>query len=512
MALVPEFHMLKNILDIPVLGPIVRSTWTWRLVRLTMLALLLVMIAFGWHQHAIPGVKVRDPLMYANFTTFNLWVLWMMGMVVIALVLGRSWCTVCPVGWLNGVLSRFGLHREMPTWLNNFVPVTLVLVLLQLLVYFFSIHRYPDYTAVFLAWMLILALAAGLIFRQRSFCLLLCPAGAVFSLYARLAPWQLRVKEKATCAGCSAKPCISTEPTWRQAALGGLRLNWRARPEGCPVGLVPAEVEDSSACTLCLNCVQTCCNDNVLLGSRPWPGDLMKKGLRFGETLFFLVLLGLLTANFAKVYVPLRETIFWLPENLALVLGWQETGFYPLAVIWVCLLFPLLLMLPGLIVYLVGQIKVSTLDGEPERIPRDISTPSFFSGIMPLLGRLALPLLPLVLSAHFALAIVKLNAKIGYLPLTLQDPSGVKSFLALNIMRTLAPPGVLIPLDSLKWVIVAILVAGLLFSILAARTVAKAEFKGLKGKDRPFLAASLVSLLILSGFYGSTVVEWLFVR
>ena len=217
--------MLKNILDIPVFGAILRSTWTWRLVRLSMLALLLVMIAFGWHQHAIPGVAVRDPLMYANFTTFNLWVLWMMGMVVVALLLGRSWCTVCPVGWLNGVLSRFGLRREMPSWLNSFVPVTLVLVLLQLLVYFFSVHRYPDYTAVFLTWMVLLALVAGLVFRRRSFCLLLCPAGAVFSLYARLAPWQLRVRDKDVCAGCSGKPCISTEPTWRQATLGSLRLN-----------------------------------------------------------------------------------------------------------------------------------------------------------------------------------------------------------------------------------------------------------------------------------------------
>jgi polyferredoxin len=504
--------MLKNILNIPVLGPIVRLTWTWRLVRLSMLALLLVMIAFGWHQHAIPGVNVRDPLMYSNFTTFNLWVLWMMGMVVVAMALGRSWCTVCPVGWLNGVLSRFGLRREMPDWLNNFVPVTLVLVFLQLLVYFFSIHRYPDYTAVFLAWMLILALAAGLVFRQRSFCLLLCPAGAVFSLYARLAPWQLRVADKAVCASCLAKPCISTEPAWRQAALGGLRLNWRARPEGCPVGLVPAEIDNSSACTLCLNCVQTCCNDNVSLGSRPWPGDLKKSGLRSGETLFFLVLLGLLTANFAKVYVDLREAIFWLPENLALALGWQETGFYPLAVIWVGLLFPLLLLLPGLLVYLVGQIKVSTLEGEPASGSRDGLATPFLPGIMPLLGRLALPLLPLVLSAHFALAIVKLNAKFGYLPLALQDPSGVKSFLAINIMQTLAPPGVLVPLDILKWVIVGILLAGLALSVMAARTVAKTDFEGQGKLDRPFLIAALVSLVILSGFYGSTVVEWLFVR
>ncbi len=504
--------MLKNILDIPVLGAIVRSAWTWRLVRLAMLALLLVMIAFGWHQHAIPGVDVRDPLMYANFTTFNLWVLWMMGMVVVAMILGRSWCTVCPVGWLNGVLSRFGLRRELPTWLNNFVPVTLVLVLLQLLVYFFSVHRYPDYTAVFLTWMVILALVAGLVFRRRSFCLLLCPAGAVFSLYARLAPWQLRVRDKEVCAGCSAKPCVSTEPTWRQATLGSLRLNWRTRPEGCPVSLVPAEIKDSSACTLCLNCVQTCCNDNVSLGTRRWLGDLQQGGLRSGETFFFLVLLGLLTANFAKVYVDLREAIFWLPEKLALALGWDAVGFYPLAVIWIGLIFPLLLLLPGLIVYLVGQIKVSTLAEEPAGVPQDISTTSFVSAIMPLLGRLALSLLPLVLSAHLALAIVKLNAKLGYLPLTLQDPSGVKSFLAINVMQTLTPPGVLISLDVLKWVVVLILLLGFLLALLAARTVASLEIEGQQRMDRPFLMATLLSLFILSGFYGSTVVEWLFVR
>lgn len=504
--------MLKNILDIPLLGSVIRSSWTWRLLRLAMLALLLAMIAFGWHQHAIPGVSVRDPLMYTNFTTFNLWVLWMMGIVLVAMVLGRSWCTVCPVGWLNGVFSRFGLRREMPGWLSGFVPVTLVLVLLQLLVYFFSIHRYPDYTAVFLTWMLILALAAGLVFRRRSFCLLLCPAGAVFSLYARLAPWQLRVRDKDVCTGCAGKPCISTEPVWKQAVLGSLSLNWRTRPEGCPVSLVPAEIKDSSACTLCLNCVQTCCNDNLSLGARRWPGDLRQGVLSPGESLFFLVLLGLLTANFAKVYVGLREAIFWLPENLALALGWDAAGFYPLAVLWIGLLFPLLLLLPGLIIYLIGQVKVSTLEEAPVARPQYVSTASFMNGIVSLLGRLALPLLPLVLSAHVALAAVKLNAKLGYLPLALQDPSGVQSFLAINIMQTLAPPAVLVSLDILKWVVAVILITGLSLSLMAARLVAMPETQGRGRVDRAFWAASLVSLFILSSFYGSTVVEWLFVR
>jgi polyferredoxin len=504
--------MLRNILDIPFFGAIIRSTWTWRLLRLAMLGLLLVMIAYGWHQHAIPGVDVRDPLMYSNFTTFNLWVLWMMGMVVVAMFLGRSWCTVCPVGWLNGLISRFGMRREMPSWLNNFIPVTLVLVLLQLLVYFLSIHRYPDYTALLLACMVVLALVMGLIFRRRSFCLLFCPAGAVFSLYARLAPWQLRVKEKTVCESCQAKPCISTEQVWKQASVSGLRLNWRTRAEGCPVALVPAAISDSAACTLCLNCVQTCCNDNVSLGFRNWPGDLRQGGLRPSEALFFMVLLGMLTANFAKVYVTLREAIFWLPENLALSLGWDAGGFYPLAMLWVGLIFPLLIMLPGLLVYLIGQIKVSTLEGEPDDAPREVTATFTLSGFMTLLGQMAMPLLPLVLSAHLTLAIVKLNAKFGYLPLALQDPSGVKSFLAINVMQTMSPPGVLIALDILKWVIVVILIVGFALSVAAAWTVAKSEDNGQQKVDRPFFVAALVTLFILSGFYGSTVMEWLFVR
>jgi len=504
--------MLKNILDIPFLGSMIRSTWTWRLLRLAMLGLLLVMIAYGWHQHAIPGVAVRDPLMYTNFATFNLWVLWMMGMIFVALLLGRSWCTLCPVGWINGLISRLGLRREMPRWLNNFIPVTLVLVALQLLVYFLSIHRYPDYTAVLLTWMLILALVVGLVFRRRSFCLLLCPAGAVFSLYARLAPWQLRVKEKNVCANCHEKPCISTDQIWKQASINGVRLNWRTQPEGCPVALIPAEINDSSACTLCLNCVQTCCNDNVALGTRSWPGDLRQGGLRPSEALFFLVLLGMLTANFAKVYVDLREAIFWLPENLALSLGWDAAGFYPLAMIWVGLIFPLLILLPGLLVYLVGQVRVSTLDGEPVEMPSETTSTFTLTGFMQLLGRLALPLLPLVLSAHLALAIVKLNAKLGYLPLALQDTSGVKSFLAINIMQTLSPPGALVSLDIVKWVIVVTLVAGLALSVVASWIVAKSDEGGKQKIDRPFIAATLVTLVVLSGFYGSTVMEWLFVR
>mgnify|MGYP006874999017 CR=1 FL=1 len=52
--------MLKNMLDIPFFGAMMRSPWTWRLLRVAMLGLLFVMIAYGWHQHAIPGDGTRQ--------------------------------------------------------------------------------------------------------------------------------------------------------------------------------------------------------------------------------------------------------------------------------------------------------------------------------------------------------------------------------------------------------------------------------------------------------------------
>ena len=90
----------------------------------------------------------------------------------------------------------------------------------------------------------------------------------------------------------------------------------------------------------------------------------------------------------------------------------------------------------------------------------------------PVIGRQAMALLPLILTAHLILALVKFNAKLGYLPLVLQDPSGVKSYLALSVMRTLPAPGVLITLDVLKWLIAVVLAAGAGASLWACGQVA----------------------------------------
>lgn len=498
--------MSKNLFNIKGLGPILRSGWTWRLIRLGALVLMMAMAAYGWRHHAIPGVPVKDPLMYTNLANYFFWVLWIMGVVFVALFFGRAWCAVCPLGWINGLVSRFGLKLPVPGWLSNFVPVTTTLVVLQLAVYFLAVHRYPDYTASLLALMIVLAVLAGLLFRKRAFCSLLCPAGAVFGLYARVAPFQLRAADPEVCASCETRDCIAGTSLWRRFALGRGVFFWHSRRPDCPVDLVPAEIEDSAACTLCLYCARNCAKGNIILGRRPWLDDLGKKGLPASETFFFLVLLGMLTANFSKVYVDLREAIFWVPQNAAQILGWESAGFYLLATFWVTLALPLFLMLPGYLVLRLFEFK------------SDIAEPASFDeghpaaesiDFWPLLGRLALPFIPLVLSAHVVLAVVKLNAKGAYLPYVLRDPTGVKSYLAMNVMHTVPAPGVLVSLDVLKWIVLALLGGGWLVSLAAAR---RAGHRLYGHAAAGYLAASAFGVSMLAGLYGAVVIRWLFIR
>lgn len=500
--------MLRNLFEWRGLGRLLLSPLPLRLFRLGLFALLLGMLAWGWHQHAIPGVATPDPLMYTNLTTQLFWVWWMFAVVLLALFFGRAWCSVCPVGWLNEVVARFGLARPLPSWLDNFVPVTLTLVLLQLAVYLFAIHRYPDYTARLIGLMLLLALLIGLVFRKRAFCTLFCPAGAVLGLYARVAPWQLRVADEDICVGCAGRECVSGGRHWARLSLGNAVLYWHGRRRECPVDLIPAEVRDSGACQLCLQCARNCPHNNLRLGGRPWLADIVPGTLSPSENFFLLVLLGLLTANFTKFYNELRETIFRVPEQAAVLLGWEASGYYLLATLWVTLALPVLLLLPGWLLLKLGRLRIHPQAAPPPSsdLPLPDRTPGFWAG----LGALALPCLPLLLAAHLAMGLVKVNAKAGFLPYALQDSSGVKSYLAMNVMQLAPPPGVLIPLDVLKWLVLAILLAGFAGALLAARRMAAR----LENHDSSRFGQGAAGLVVLccGALYIAVVVQWLFIR
>jgi polyferredoxin len=140
-----------------------------------------------------PDWKAEDlmSLRKTNLTTLVVWGLWWPAMIGMALVLGRAWCTVCPMELVNRagdtVARKVGWPRaRLGKFLRAGWFIIVLYLALQLLVAGLSIHRVPHYTSIFLLVLLSGAIITGLVFREpRSFCRAFCPAGALLSVYGR---------------------------------------------------------------------------------------------------------------------------------------------------------------------------------------------------------------------------------------------------------------------------------------------------------------------------------------
>jgi len=162
----------------------------------------------------------------------------------------------------------------------------------------------------------------------------------------------------------------------------------------------------------------------------------------------------------------------------------------------------LLLALPGMIIYRLRFMKVTAAEGPSEPEQKTVKN-SIFAGLSDLL----LPTIPLLLASHLILAVVKLNAKLGYFPLALSDLSGVKSYLAVHLMGTLPQPGVLVSIDLLKWFVLLLLIIGYLLAILAVKKIASA-----RESTKFYFFGTLINISLLAGLYLDTVIRWLFLR
>jgi len=111
----------------------------------------------------------------------------------------------------------------------------------------------------------------------------------------------------------------------------------------------------------------------------------------------------------------------------------------------------------------------------------------------------------LALGAHAALALVKLNAKAGYLPYLLYDPTGAATYLAIYASRLLPVPDLLIPLSALRWLASVCLALGFLAG-------GRELWRSRRGTVSAGRAASFyaLSFAAAASLLGAALVHWLF--
>ncbi|MCF6248367.1 MAG: hypothetical protein L3J69_13560 [Desulfobacula sp.] len=215
-----------------------------------------------------------------NIAIIIVWILWWFLLKSVFVPLGgRLWCMICPLPapaeWISrkaftavrfikkpikGKHHKFtGLGLDWPKKLRN-MWLQNIIFLLMISFGIILITR-PVATAIMFLLILSATLVLAFIFRNRVFCLYLCPVGGFVGNYSMASMTALRVIDKDVCKKHKNKACLTGSPD-----------GW-----GCPWNQYPGTMDRNNYCGLCTECVKTCPKNNVGFFLRPFGSDTRVK-------------------------------------------------------------------------------------------------------------------------------------------------------------------------------------------------------------------------------------------
>jgi ferredoxin len=253
----------SDVLRWPGIGTFLR----WRHAR-TSLQIVLLLVAIIVIIHGLVGPQIAP----ANLATVLTWVHYRGLLVVALLAAGNFFCTGCPFVLVRDVGRR--LHApssRWPRWLRTKWIGIALLVSVLFAYELFDLWALPRTTAWLVLAYFAGALTIDLVFTGATFCKYLCPIGQFNFVASTMSPLEVRVRAPETCRTCHTADCIKG----RREGDAGQRLAQR----GCELGLfLPSKIGNLD-CTFCLDCVQACPHDNVVLATR-MPGLELVDGRR----------------------------------------------------------------------------------------------------------------------------------------------------------------------------------------------------------------------------------------
>jgi ferredoxin len=246
----------------PVINRLLRSRWP---------QFLIAAVALGGFAFAIAAGLAGTPVGSRNFAIVMVWIAWWAALILVLVpLLGRGWCSVCPIPlpgeWLQrGALlgpatgsSRRGLGLNL-RWPNRLRNIWLQNAGFALLAVFSPVVlTQPRVTAWVLLALFVVAVALSLVYERRAFCRYVCPVGGFVGLYAQFAPIEVRVKDTSVCAAHTEKSCYTGS----------------ADGYGCPWQVFPGGLVKNTYCGACMECLRACPLDNIAINLRPPGADL----------------------------------------------------------------------------------------------------------------------------------------------------------------------------------------------------------------------------------------------
>lgn len=449
----------RNLIKKPKVYRVVKSRLFQAVPQTFMVGVLAYLIYVG-----LSGSRV------ANLAPVAVWTIWWAGLIFTVLVLGASWCFVCPWDGLANLFTRLriaakveplGLGFRFPKKLANLYPAIALFVGLTWLELGWGVTSNPRATAYLGLAMAALAITFALLFDGKKFCAHLCPVGRICGLYGNFAPVEIRARNPKVCARCTTEDC----------------LNGNEQGYACPTGISLKVVQEATDCTMCTECIKSCDKNNVAFNLRPFGADLRAGRVpRTDEAWLALVLLALtlfhglsMTATWESFepgqwsYMKWVTATVGLPRVVGFTLGMAVATAIPIALHWLAC---------RLAAHWVGGVSAQTL-----------------------FVRYALALLPVALFYHLAHNLMHLLMEGQHVVPLLSDPlgRGADYFGTADLH-----PGALISESTLWFWQVALILVGHVVGILVAHRVGHRmhpeRAKALKSLTPVFVAMVVVSI------------------
>jgi hypothetical protein len=440
--LLTRYPLLKSVLKARAFQPVLM------LFTLAVFVLAIVTGVFG------------TPVGSRNFSTIFVWIVWWALLIILIVpFLGRFWCTICPIPAPGEWLQRRGIIRRTfgrPITLDLRWPRRLKNMWLQnigfLGVALFSaiILTRPAVTAWVLLGFVVAGIVLSVLFKNRVFCRYVCPVGGFIGLYSMLAPVEVRVRDPRVCLSHKTKDCI----------VGN------ERGYGCPWMVYPGSLTRNVYCGMCMECVKTCTQSNIVINLRPAGEDLfVAKERRLDEAYKAFIMLGCALLYSGVLLGPWGWLKSWANMDVLWHWGVYAAGFLLLN----------LLVLPGVFWLIVAL----------GRRVADLKVP-----VRVLFVDYAYTLIPLGLAAWvaFSLGFVFVNG--SYVLRVVSDPFG----WGWNLFGTADAAWSPLWPTLVTFLQVGALTAGLMFAVRTAYRIARQQVAVHR--------AAFVSILPVTGFLG----------
>jgi len=205
---------------------------------------LILLLSFAGNQ--APG---------SNVALLLVWGMWEPLLVASWFIGARIWCSVCPMGAADDLLSRIGKKKlKVPGFIHDygmhFSAAGLAIIIWA--EYATTMQYSPITTGYLLLSIAFLAIISGVLFERRVWCRYLCPLGTLGAIFSRFSVVEWRSNQSICNSTCKNNSCYRGD----------------GNTHGCPMYQGPFSLSSNQNCILCGNCVKACPNDSPAFNLR----------------------------------------------------------------------------------------------------------------------------------------------------------------------------------------------------------------------------------------------------